>query len=421
MITDAHFKKFIYYSLAIFYIAMLAVTFSFSVALSKVASTLIIPPAFLLFLIQADFNRVKVLGQYPLLLIVGIMVVYVLSVAVWIINLEQTMYIITGTQRLALQIINILVVLSAVYIFGSKAVDYSFYAACVMNGIVMIREALRFGLAKSALDFIYALKTGNQQGFMSMVELHVVTYTFGLFIFYYIFASKYPLKKRICYIAVATLFVFTGFKRIIFASIVIGILVGAFLFKVKNKKRFILLISIVLAVCSFAYVYIIRAGIFEHIMTTLNIDTKARVEMYNFVKDTYEFSPTYIGKGFDFVVRYLAYVKTLKIEFVGHTLTYIHNDILVRYIEMGFFPFCGWLYSVCIFLPMWLYKRFGEVCSALYCTANVFCFINYSVGNTNRAYEVRLVFAVIVVGLICAEQFESKEKKKTLKSAEKSV
>ena len=377
----------------------------------KIVSMTVIPIAFFVFLVQADFKRAAAIGSYPLLMIAGILSVYALSVAVWIYNIEETAYIIAGTERIIFQIINICVVFSAVYIFGSRAVDYTLIGACIMNIIRLAQGVMVYGVSQSVSDFIYALRTGIQTGFMAAAEIQTVTYVFGLFLLYYLFASDYPLKKKAVYIGACVFFILTGFKRIIFASVIASVLAGFVGFKLKPRHRevYCMVLGIVTAVFSLFYIYAIRSGIFEYVMNSLDIETNMRIEIYNYMADTYVFSPSYVGRGIDYVVRYLEYLKTLGVSYGGSSLLYIHNDILVRFIEMGFVGFCGWLYACCIFSQKWMYKKFGISCAFLYCLANLYSFINYSVGNTNRAYAVRMSLAMVIVGAISLYAAEKKK------------
>lgn len=390
---------------AIFYMLLVAVTFSTHTMAPKIASMAIIPLAVLMMFMRADFGRIKLVSSYPLLLIAGMTLMYIVTMTIWIVNIESRIYIMQGTRRLALQYINILVAFSAAYMFGYKVVDYTFYASCAINGLKAVQAMLSIGPAQSFKDFLFAITTGEQVGFMVLMEIHELSYTFGIFILFYLFVSNKPLKKKIYHILAALFFVVLGFKRIVFASVFLSVAVGWIIFRASDeaRRRLCITTGIIVAVMSFLYIPIIRNGIFERTMAALNIETNTRTDIYNFVKDIYVFSPKFLGRGLEYVTRYLAYIKTLHLKFAGSSLNYIHNDILVRYIELGFWGFVGWLFSNCIFSQIWFQKNFGSTCGVLFCTVNLYNFINYSVGNTTVAYSVRLVAAVVFIGGIMIE------------------
>ncbi len=410
MQTDTKAKKTLYALFAGIYILVVMFTFYSDTMIPKISSMIIIPIAFFIFMIQADFDRVKQLSGFAFWMIVGCLLVYVLSVIVWIINIEKTMYIMEGTQRLIFQLVNILVAFSAIYVFGSKGVDYTLYGAFGMNAIVLMQGLIKYGPAGSLNDIVHTFTTGEQLGFMSVMEINEVTYVYVIFILYYIFISQYSVKKKAVYIGISAFFFIMGFKRIILASAAIAALCSAlfFILKPKYRKNFGLLIGIPVAVVSFLYIPFIRYGLFEYTMNLFNINTNTRIDLYNFIKDTYSFTPDFIGRGLDFVFRYLKYVKTLRLHYKGATLQFIHNDILVRYIEMGFWGFCGWLYACCIFCQRWIQKNYGLFAGAMYAVINLYSFINWSVGNTNHAYVVRLSVVIVVIGAGCLKNIELK-------------
>ena len=93
MQTDTKAKKTLYALFAGIYILVVMFTFYSDTMIPKISSMIIIPIAFFIFMIQADFDRVKQLSGFAFWMIVGCLLVYVLSVIVWIINIEKTMYI----------------------------------------------------------------------------------------------------------------------------------------------------------------------------------------------------------------------------------------------------------------------------------------------------------------------------------------
>lgn len=400
--------------IAVVYMISMVVTFSSDTMLPKIASMVIIPIAFFVFLVNPDFDRAKKLSEFPLWVIFGIAMMYALSIFIWLMNIEEADYVETGSSRVLFYIVNVLVAFCAVYVFGSKAVDYTLYSAFIMNGVIVLQGVSEYGLAQSFNDIINAIQTGEQDGFMHTTEINDITFVYGFFIAYYMFAKNYTKKSRAAHIVGCVFFLFIGFKRINMASTLLAVVLGIifFILPEKFKKKYVFLIGAGVAIVSFLYIPIIRFGIFEYVMNKLEIETNTRIDLYNFIKSEYDFKLTFLGHGIDYVVEYLRYLKTQHVYYKGASLKYIHNDILVKYIELGFWGFCGWLYTMCIWFTKWINKKCGVAIAALYAVMTVNNFINFSTGNTNHSYSVRLVIEIIIFSCICKVLIEDKQEER---------
>lgn len=382
----------------------LTITFYSETMLPKVVSMALIPVAVLLFLIRADLDNVKKTYRFALVNAIYLIFLLVISLIIWIANLENTIYIVQGSQRVMFQLINLTVAFCAVYLLREKAIDCVFFGA-VLKNIIKIGLALKsYGPSQSVSDFLFFIKSGGTQiGFMSAIEIHDVTYIFGLLILYYLFASHDSLKKRVWFSIVGFAFFLLGFKRIALFSILVAILVGCILKRIKKaprQKKVIYTLSVVAALIFLAYIPFIRYGAFDFVTSYFNIETNTRSSIYNFVANIYEFSPNYLGKGFDYIPRYLEYVKTLNLSFVGQSLNYLHNDILVYYIELGFWGFLFYLYYNFIFLQKWWYDHHNAGCAALFCILNLYSFLCFATGNTAHSYSFMLSLRIILFGAI---------------------
>lgn len=404
MENRADSEKALELSLSILFILVVTVTFYSETMLPKIVSMTMIPVAIAWLLIKADFINFQKIFRFGLINAVYLIILFTISLIIWISNLESTMYIFQGSERVIYQMVNLLVAFSAVYLLKEKSIDCVFYGLILNNCIKAALALVKFGPAQAFSDILHAITNGGEQiGFMGALELHTVTYIYGLLILYYLFACRDSRKKCYWFAGISFLFFLSGFKRIGIFALAVSIVVALVLKKLKkasSRKGLVMLIGVTAALVFLAYIPFIRYGMFDFVMDYFHIETNTRSDIYHFVENIYVFSPDYLGKGLDYIPRYLEYAKTLGLSYVGQSLNYLHNDILVHYIELGFWGFLFFLYYNCIFVQKWWYDHHNESCAALYCILNLYCFICYATENTSHSYPFMLALRVILLAAI---------------------
>ena len=108
------------------------------------------------------------------------------------------------------------------------------------------------------------------------------------------------------------------------------------------------------AALSFVYVCLVKEGIFEFLSERLGLDTMGRRELSNFIDRYYWIGPSFFGHGAGFVTRLFSDLPA------DWTIRALHNDILMIYIDAGFWGFWLWMLS---FFPLrvWcVYRRQGR-------------------------------------------------------------
>ena len=388
-------------ALAILYVALMMVTFSTNSTLPKIASALVVPLAMLIFLVRADFEYVQQFRKVFFIMFAFLMVMLSISMLIWMLNVEEVRYIKSGVLKIFYQVINLSVAVCAVYIYRDRAVRLTFYGAVLIN-LVLIAKAFAAAGAGPAFDsIVYFFTSGGEQiGFMRNIEIHDLTYTYGLFFLYFAFMSPDAKKSRWIHSLLALFFFFSGFKRIGILAAAAATLLALVLFKISEpkRKRALLLVGALGILLAFAYVPFVRYGLFDQVMERFQVDTNTRSQVYAFFNSEYTVSPAFRGYGFDYVDRFIATIKAAGLTMNGVGISKMHNDILVQYIELGFWGFLLWLIYNFNFMISWWNKHYGIRIATFYTVCIFYAFINYSTGNTAFSYPFNLVLRIVLIG-----------------------
>lgn len=398
-------KRILYVCLIVFFCGVMYFTFSSELSnVPKIAGMAMIPIAAAFFLVKPEPKFSLQLLRVPGMMMIQLAVIIIASAFIWIADIQKLNYMSAGLKRLLFQTINIAVVFSSVYVLRKKTVEVAFWAAAIFN-IYRVLMALRLGGASHVLSDITAtMKSGDQVGFLTYLELNMMTYSMGLFAIYFtMFDSGLGKKKRIIYAIIANVLFFLGFKRIgLFALAIAYVIYIICKFLPEKKARHsCMFVGILFVVLMMIYVPFVRYDLFTKVLGSLNISTNARSSLYEVIKDQYEFSPTFRGHGFSYVTEYLAYLKTLNAQYVGEGAHFIHNDILVYYVELGFWGFLAWAVYNCIFMQWWFSKNFGAKIGTLYCAMNAYNYLTYLTDNTATSYIVNTAFRIILLTVVC--------------------
>lgn len=367
----------------------------------KLPIMLVVPAAACLFMLRPDRERLKTAAPYPFLMLCGTAALFLFSQIIWIARLAAPEFIRAGFVRTVYNSVITAAGLSAVYIFGTRAVDMLACGTLLMNTARLVRALAIFGPARAAADFAAAFAGKGQTGFMAEMEIQDATYVYGVLVIYYLLAERVPLRRRAFFIAASLFYVVLGFKRIIFLSLSLAAAAALIVRRLPEKRRagFAMLIGAAVMTAAFLYIPFIKYGLFKALTIRLGINTNSRLGLYDFAAETYDFAPAYMGRGVEYMTELLAENRVSGLKFPGSSLHFLHNDILVRYIELGFWGFAAWLAAVCLIVCRALGRLSGPTAAAAYAVINAYCFVNYSVGNTNRSFAVRFAVTAAVSAL----------------------
>jgi O-antigen ligase len=111
----------------------------------------------------------------------------------------------------------------------------------------------------------------------------------------------------------------------------------------------------------YAFVATIKSGLLEWLCLKAGISTQGRIFVWTWFSDQYDLSPLYLGKGFQYVHKYMQ----ANIAEGGTPISmvsmfgYLHNSDLQIFIELGFVGFFLWFGFYLVVYPNNLRKVFG--------------------------------------------------------------
>lgn len=354
------------------------------------------------FMIQFKRKDLKTLAKFFVEYSKYILMLIIVSLVIYVTDLSSTALIGRGFEKIFYQFLTILCAIMAVYEFREKAIDYTFQAFAIFNLFAMILAFKDTGSVNQVInDLIYFITSGGDaQGYFRLLELHEVTFSFGMFIIYFIVDG---VKQHWKEIVICIFFFLVGFKRAGILGIIGAILYYLLVHRLEDKKVNLLttLLMWEFVIFGFAYVAFVRSGAFTALMNELNISMMGRQNLYKYIEDFYVISPTFTGHGFESIREILAAAGDLKIEntYVSR-LTALHCDFLAMYIEMGFFGYLAWLYYRFVGLTNFC-KGYGRKTYISCAMCSIYAGITYLTDNTSMyfymvmiAWMIPLVFAI---------------------------
>ena len=373
----------------------------------KAAHVLFICLAILHFMLFFRTQRLKTIWffckQYSLFLIILLDLTLFIYVAV---GASQEI-IKLGITKIFYQFLTVFVGLSAIYMFGRKAVDYTFWGFVLFNLTCIFLSLREFGVDGAIWSINKFLTTGGDaDGFMKRLELHDGTFAFGMFLIYYFMVGIKEHKKEFF---IGLFFFATGYKRIGMAGCALAIIVAATLKKMnkKNAVRIGRTIMIIYAILGAVCVVTIRTGIFQYVMNELNINMMGRENLFAYIDKFYFISPRFLGHGFESIRSILASAGDVKVNFTYVSrMAAIHSDYLRMYIELGFWGFLFWEWFLFLYMPSKT-AEIGKLTFISYVACTVYLATTYFTDNTAMYFLVSVVYRLIPVQFAVLEAKEA--------------
>ena len=320
------------------------------------------------------------------------------SFFIFVSNKAEMSWIKTGTVKALYQVITVLVAVCAVYLFGKRAVDYTFYGFVAFNVLSIFLAAKDTGSVSEIVSSInhFISSGGDAVGFMKHLELHDVTFSFGIFMIHYFMCGLRDKTIR-KHFFVATAFFFLGYKRIGIGAAALSILIYIVMTNGSQKRAVALgrLFMWGFAISGFLFIVLVRYGVFQETMDALRIDMSGRKNLYEYMQNFYSISPLFKGYGLESVKFILAQAGDLKInETYISRLSAVHNDYLRMYIELGFWGFLLWEGYIFVWLPERL-KRYGKETYISYIAITIYLAFTYFTDNTAMFFLVSIVYRLV--------------------------
>lgn len=349
----------------------------------------------LVFLIRTDLRRGERLLKYLVLLSLPSLIVLLPSVPLWIFQLQQLSQIRRGLFDQIYGVSILFAVAGILYVFGHRGLWLNLAAMLGANFITLVRVVQANGLSLflKELRVLITSFAGETGPVIQQMEIHELTFALGVYLIYYMLNWKECRKSRTARILLApTLFCFlTGFKRIGIAAIAMAVLMWLILKLVARKHSgsfFLMAAALSLVGVLFLYICLVKRGLFEFLALRFNLDTMGRRELSRFIDQYYWIGLDYLGNGAGFVSRLFS---DLLEEW---TIRALHNDILMLYIDTGFWGFWGWM--LC-YLPLrvWCIHKWQGLQNGILCL----CLQTYVLSTAttdNTLYYVYVIGAVAI-------------------------
>lgn len=260
------------------------------------------------------------------------------------------------------------------------------------------------GLISYSTVFIRYISAGGIQAlfhFMNnkidgiSLEVHNLTYCFGMFFLYYLLSERFSNKYKFRICAILGIAIFFGNKRALYLALGVTLFIYWLFSHFKEKRLSILRVVFALYIIfAFAYLLIIKSGGFAYILAKYGVNDMSRLAFWNYFSMDYNISPSYLGRGISYTDNIMGMKQTqqaLRITIA----TNIHNDILRAYIGWGFFPFLYYLFNFFLLkVQRFIKARNEENGWKYFALASFYFFINFF-DNMLTANDFNICFFII--------------------------
>lgn len=361
------------------------------------------------FLINPKFKRMKFCLRFFVMYYLPFVFFWVWSMGIWLSDFQTTDYIIRGSKNIFYMFTTIAYICAAFYLFGKKAVDYTFYSMAAANLLCFVKVGLNNGFGNLLSEYAelitsFANVTGET---ISKLELHTIVLGWGVYVIYFILHWEKPHWKSALKFLTALFFFTLSLKRVGVAGVAAALLIGIIfrLFSNENRRRMIIIVSAAVIGLAFAYVVLIKTGVYNDFAEHFGINLMGRDKIMAAYDKYYEISPAFMGRGIRFVFNH------------GQTTggyASLHNVFVEHYIELGFFGWFVWMIYDVYFRCRWVGKNFGYAAAEFLLASIVYAFITYATDNSYFYFSISAVYRLLSMSWC----FESAQKHGFLDSEE---
>lgn len=282
-------------------------------------------------------------------------------------------------------LIDMLMAFSLFILYKTEAINIIYYSTVLSYCLAVIIAIVNLGLHGAYVDFLNGIT-----GLNSQIERNDIGTSVVLLILYFLINLEDVENhvKRVYHkrIVILLLILFLSGKR----SALVGIAVGLIIYiiykvRIKITRKTLFVVSSLTLMILFFYVGLIQTGWLSFFAEKMGINSMGRLYVWSWFNSMYSLSPTYLGKGFQFVHIFM---QNFTEDGMVHDFGYLHNSILQLYIELGFYGFLGYFFFYLYNLPIKIWKIYGKksmyffmciyMCSvAIYLTDNVLTYPIY--------------------------------------------
>ena len=356
------------------------------------------------FFIRGDFDRLKKLAGPSGLYILYLAVLAAWSMFIWVRNFTAFASITRGMEKILYQSIATVVAICCVYLYGRFSIDLFTIGICCANLFILFSEVPAYGVGESVSSLLTSILSlgNNTYGYAERLEIHEVTFLEGIFVLYYLFFSPKETKQQRTrnwvLAGCSFFFVLAGMKRILLPALVVSAFYIWALRRSHAKEKLIMLTGAAWVTLFWVYLYLVHTGAISRILNAVGINMMGRDYIWSLAKPYYQFSPTFIGLGFEAVDAMVTRFYEIGLIDVAYPL---HNDILKVFVELGFPGLCFWCAFLYMILPWFWIKRYGAEAGILYFAILNPLSMTYLTDNTAFYFWCTMGLRMIPLAVCC--------------------
>lgn len=285
------------------------------------------------------------------------------------------------------------------YLFGKKALDYTFWAGVVSYILGSVLPlAFYYGPIYVWRYFAGSL-VGKELAGSYYMEVHDLTFAMGFYFLYYLFFENKSEKLHKTKVVIALFMIVFGLKKIEILALVLSMAIYLLMMRKGKSTTFKSVIFFVgFTVGAFAYIYLTKSGLLDALTVKLGLDAKNRIGYYSYAAKYFEITPFYFGQGYTYFSRLWAqlYLEHFRID--GYAIAAaLHSDILVMYIEVGFLPFIWWIYYSFVKKVKLIKRNYGNVVSECALLLTIYLFTLYLTDNTSTYFITQMAYLLVLL------------------------
>lgn len=330
------------------------------------------------------------------------------SLLCWAFDLRPLHYVTRGVSTLLYCLLALAAMGAAVCLFRARAIDLTFYSMCLANLGVAAYAIKCFGPAQFLHDLARFAASGGTVTLPAakMLELHDLTFAFGLMALYYLLFDERRGKGRALRASLALFFFALGWKRIGVLALAAAALLALLVRRLRGETlpRAAALLAVAAFAGGSAYIYTIHAGAFVVLAESLGINLGGRGQLWEAFQNDYKFTPLFRGYGVGYVTRTISLLTQRGVGVFGtHGFGGLHNDILTMYIELGFAGWVLWLWDCWYGRTVRVFRSFGSRAAQLLLCETAYVFVTYTTDNTAFYCYVNTVFMLLPLASACGQ------------------
>lgn len=269
-------------------------------------------------------------------------------------------------------------------LFGNDSINLYFLILLITYSYSIIGSVAQNGLE----EFPTIFQSSNYRE--RWLEVHDVTYTFGLFLLFFL---SFPYSGRNGKIFFSIIMILLGWKRIEPPALIIAFLVLNVLLKQNTKiwGKTRKLIGWSILCTSFLYLLIIFSGQLIALANKFNINFSGRLNLYSYLVriENAKLSLSYFGKGTSQIGVLLRSTELFGIKGA-------HSYIFQSYIECGAIFFIFYHAYLLLFFPAFLNNK-SEIASKFYLSSQIYLYIIYFVDNSFPQMKATAIGLLLIV------------------------